>query len=535
MPGAIPAGMLITRDSQANRDLLLVPSRRSVEGESVALARAAYVAGTRVAFGIPGGGANLTLIQACADAGIAFVLVRSESAAVLAAAAYADVADAPGLAVCTRGPGLAAATLGSASAVLDRQPVVVATDGTGAAHPHQRIDHALLGATVAKGVVVEGSAAVELALSEPRGSVIFDLGGDRTSPVRARADASHPLAIEIEVPGNRPAIVAGVGARAVAGALRRAVDGRRIPVLTTYRAKGVVPESWPNAAGLFTGFPREGPPLAAADAIVTVGLDPVELLPTPWCWDAPVVSLCDIQLDDRAQVPDGETVVGPLDQLLDRLVLDDGGWPAPAPPWRRAMLDAIDVPVGGLSPQDVVRAARSALPPAAIATVDAGAHMLVAMPFWDVDEPHQCLISSGLATMAFALPAAIGASYAREVPVVCFIGDGGLGMCAAELETLARTRRNVRVVVFNDACLSLIRVKQTGLPTDRDAVGHAPVDYAACARAFGIAGVVVEDANELRAAFDQPAPCLIDARIDGSGYGAILESIRGPLARDRRD
>jgi acetolactate synthase I/II/III large subunit len=337
------------------------------------------------------------------------------------------------------------------------------------------------------------------------------------------------------VPGNRPAIIAGVGARAVAGALRRAVHGRPIPVLTTYRAKGVVPESWPNAAGLFTGFPREGLPLAEADAIITIGLDPVELLPTPWCWDADVVSLCDIQPDDWAQVPEGRTVVGPLDQLLDRLVLDDRGWPTPAAPWRQAAIDAIDVPTSGLSPQDVVRAARSAMPPAAIATVDAGAHMLVAMPFWDVDEPYQCLISSGLATMAFALPAAIGASYAREVPVVCFIGDGGLGMCAAELETLARTRRNVRVVVFNDASLSLIRIKQTGLPTDRDAVRHAPVDYAACARAFGIAGVVVQDVAELRAAFEQPAPCLIDARIDASGYAAILESIRGPLVGDRRD
>ena len=83
-------------------------------------------------------------------------------------------------------------------------------------------------------------------------------------------------------------------------ALRRAVAGRDIPVLTTYRAKGVVPDSWPNAAGLFTGFPREGLPLAAADVIVTVGLDPVELLPAEWRWEAPVVALCDILPADRA-------------------------------------------------------------------------------------------------------------------------------------------------------------------------------------------------------------------------------------------
>jgi acetolactate synthase I/II/III large subunit len=521
--------MLTARDAFAHCGPFLVASRRGVEAQSAELARSARAAGTRAAFGIPGGGANLTLIQACADAGIAFVLVRSEAAAVFAAAAYADVAGAPGLAICTRGPGLAAATLGVASALLDRQPVVIATDGTGAAHPHQRIDHVLLGSSVAKAVTWDGSAAVELALAEPRGPVICDLGGARSTPVAAAPRESDPPVAEIRVLGSRPAIIAGAGARSCAGALRRAVRGRDIPVLTTYRAKGVVPESWPNAAGLFTGFPREGRPLAGADAIVTVGLDPVELLPAPWPWDAPVVALCEAAPDDRAQVPEGRTVLGPLGGLVDRLVLGDGGRPAAGASWRQAMLAAIDVPTPGLAPQDVVIAARSALPPEAIATVDAGAHMLVAMPFWDVEEPHRCLISSGLATMAFALPAAIGAGHASAAPVVCFTGDGGLGMCAAELETLARTRRNVRVVVFNDASLSLIRIKQTGLPTDRHAVTHATVDYSACARAFGIAGVVVHDPSELRAAFQLPAPCLIDARIDASGYGLILAAVRGPL------
>jgi acetolactate synthase-1/2/3 large subunit len=505
-------------------------SVRSVEDEAAALARAAAAAGTRVAFGLPGSGANLTLVQACADAGIAFVLMRSESAAVFAAAAYADGAGVPGIAICTRGPGLAAALLGTASALLDRQPVIVATDGTGAAHPHQRIDHARLGATVSKGVVVEGSAAVELALSEPRGSVVFDHGGREASTARPADHRDHPAPGDLRVAGNRPVIVAGTGARGCADALRRAVAGRDVPVLTTYRAKGVIPDSSPNAAGLFTGFAREGLPLAEADAIITVGLDPVELLPTPWSWDAPVVSLADVPPADQGQVPEGRSVAGPLERLLARLVLDDSGWGTRAAPWRQDMLEALDVPVAGFSPQDVVRAARSALPPAAIATIDAGAHMLVAMPFWEIEHPRECLISSGLATMAFALPAAIGASYASEAPVVCFIGDGGLGMCIAELETLARTRRNVRVVVFNDASLSLIRIKQTGFPTDRDAVAHAPVDYAACARAFGIPGVVAHQADELRTALAHPAPCLIDARIDASGYREILQAIRGPLA-----
>ena len=86
--------------------------------------------------------------------------------------------------------------------------------------------------------------------------------------------------------------------------------------------------------------------------------------------------------------------------------------------------------------------------------------MLVAMPLFEIDEPRRCLISSGLATMGFALPAAIAASLATDAPVVCLTGDGGLGMCLAELETAARLGRDLRVVVFDDATLTLIAIKQ---------------------------------------------------------------------------
>ncbi len=497
--------------------------------EAAALAEAAYAAGTRVAFGLPGGGANLDLIAACSDVGIEFVLMRSESAAVFAAAAYADVRSAPGLAICTRGPGIVAAALGTASALLDRQPVIVATDGAGAEHPHQRVSHAALGAVVAKAVTADGAAAVRIAMTAPHGPVVFDFGGSESPPEASSPAPPATAGSAIRVSGSRPAIVVGGGARANAGALRRLVEGRRIPVLATYRAKGAIPDTWPNAAGLFTGFPREGLPLAHADAIITVGLDPVELLPAPWGWPTPALALVEAEPHDLAQIPAGRTVVGPLDRTLGRLELDDSGWSADGRSFQRAALDAIDVPVAGLAPQDVVRATRAALPSGSIATVDAGAHMLVAMGFWSVNDPSECLISSGLATMGFALPAAIGASFARDVPVVCFVGDGGLGMVLADLETLARTGRDVRVVVFNDASLSLIRIKQTGHRTDAVAVTHAPVDFAAAARALGIAAGTVTTAAELSLALEPAGPYLIDARIDASGYRAILAAVRGPI------
>ena len=95
-------------------------------------------------------------------------------------------------------------------------------------------------------------------------------------------------------------------------------------------------------------------------------------------------------------------------------------------------------------------------------TVDAGAHMFPATMLWPVREPNGMLISNGLSTMGFALPAAIGAALRRPraAPVVALTGDGGLLMCAGELLTAAREKLRIIMIVFNDASLSLIEIKQ---------------------------------------------------------------------------
>ena len=182
--------------------------------------------------------------------------------------------------------------------------------------------------------------------------------------------------------------------------------------------------------------------------------------------------------------------------------------------------------------------------------MDAGAHMLVAMPMWSVEDPDRVLISNGLATMGFALPAAIGAAFARPgEPVVCLVGDGGIGMVLAELETLARCRIDVTVVVFNDATLSLIKLKQGAGQGGEPAVGYAPIDFAAVAEGMGVPAAVVTTPAELgelllrvgsgtegdrdrgRSAGGRPwpgrGPRLIDARVDPSGYPEVLRIIRG--------
>jgi acetolactate synthase-1/2/3 large subunit len=132
--------------------------------------------------------------------------------------------------------------------------------------------------------------------------------------------------------------------------------------------------------------------------------------------------------------------------------------------------------------------------------------------------------------MGFAVPAAIAAALARPgTPVVCMVGDGGLAMTLAELETIARLRLPITVVVFDDAALSLIEVKQKPGQGGADAVRFAPVDYAKVAAAMGLASAVVTSTAEatkvLAGGWD--APRLVDARIDPATYAGLIAVTRG--------
>jgi acetolactate synthase-1/2/3 large subunit len=190
----------------------------------------------------------------------------------------------------------------------------------------------------------------------------------------------------------------------------------------------------------------------------------------------------------------------------------------------------------GLAPHRVIELARELTPAGTVATVDSGAHMFPATNFWQAVNPGEFLISNGLATMGFALPAAIAAQLVYpDRRVLAFTGDGGLMMVAAELETAVRLALPIVVVVFDDGALSLIKIKQ-----DQRATGELPLTYAgpdlvALARSFGMAAFTADSEATLRRAIvDALAarrPALVDARIDASGYQAMMEVIRGAPKR----
>jgi acetolactate synthase-1/2/3 large subunit len=165
-------------------------------------------------------------------------------------------------------------------------------------------------------------------------------------------------------------------------------------------------------------------------------------------------------------------------------------------------------------------------------TVDAGAHMFPATMLWPVGEPNGMLISNGLSTMGFALPAAIGASLLeQERPVVALTGDGGLLMCAGELLTAVREGLHIIVVVFNDASLSLIDIKQRQRKLPSSGVDIGRVDWRALAESVGARALTATTeaslGDALASSLRHRGPSVVDVRIDPGSYAETLKAVRG--------
>ncbi len=523
---------------------------------AVGLADGLHAAGVRRLFGMPGGGPNLEMIGAAAERGIGFTLAHGETAACVMAGAFGLLTGTAGAVVVTRGPGLTSAVNGLAQATLDRSPLLLLSDCVPAGQrdriAHQRLDQLAVAAPVTRWNGTLGhddpagavAAAAALALGPPSGAVQLDFDpgvpGDRP-PAPAGPAAVDAGALEGAVATargrRRPVVVLGVAAVAHAAAVRAVLADSGVPVLTTYQAAGTVDACSPEFAGLFTNAALEQPLLTAADLIIGVGLDPVEPVPAPWSYEAPTLLLSPtaVTVTAGAEAYFGAPVLvpGPPAEMLAAVLAGCApDWPAGmAQRHREAVLAALDRDggKGGLRPVDLVRTVHECAGQVQL-TVDAGAHMLAAMPFWPAARPHGVLISNGLATMGFALPAALGAALARpEQPVVCLTGDGGLGIALAELETLARLALPVTVVVFDDAALTLIELKQRAGQGDAAAVRFGRVDFAGVARSMGIPARTADDYEGVRAALQTagPGPFLLDARIDPASYRHLISVSRG--------
>ena len=496
-------------------------------------------AGCRFAFGIPGGEV-LTLIDALEAAGIRFVTAKHETAAGFMAEGVWQRTGTPPVLVATVGPGLSNATNVVVNARLDRVPLIVLAGLVDAddalTYNHQIIDHARLLAPAIKGAFTLTATAADLITekalalaTDPRpGPVLIDLpievaaatagpaAGIRRVPPRPTAPAEGAALDEVRSwlgAARRPLLIAGLDAVAdeAGPALRAFVEAFDVPVIQTYKAKGLLPEDHPMAlasAALSPAADAEIMPIvAAADLVILAGYDAVEMRRS---WQQPwdpttkrVVAFEAVPNDHYLHQASMSFVcdVGAGLAAMGRGVEAASTWTAGAVAEARARIKEPFRLDESWGPAAVMDVARRVLPAETVATADVGAHRILLSQVWPVVEPRGLLQSNGLCTMGCGLPLGIGAKLAEpERPVVVFTGDGGLLMVLGELATAAELGLPLIVVCFVDRSLALIELKQQERQLARQGVGVGSFDVVSVAAGLGGKGVVATDRQELETA-----------------------------------
>jgi len=421
-------------------------------------------AGTPRLFGVAGLDAKLPLLEAARAGELPLTLASGETAACIMAAVTGDLVEAPGAVVVGSGRGVTAAIAGVAQARVDRAPMIVLTDD----HP------AVFAASKASLRVQRESAAhwiahaTRLAATEPRGPVHLEVPDEiarqsalplATSCRPDRLPPPDPGALDAAArrlaSASRPLLIAGLHCRStgVPQWLRALVEALPAPVLVTRRAKGALPDPHPLMLGVLGNELVDERLLKRADLVVGLGLDALEPVPAPWWSTVPVLALGPPQaLGDR--IPAVE-VVGEVAVVLEELAprLHD----RQRADWDIAELDRLKRelsagPAGddqALARRGIVRIAREATAAGTIAAVDAGPHMIDVAVGWHAVAPREFLVTHGLATAGFALPAAIAAHLVHpDRRVVCFTGVAELTAAAPELETATRLGAPIVLVVF---------------------------------------------------------------------------------------
>ena len=525
-----------------------------------ALATMLAKAGVSTVFGYPGD-PTIEFVERCREAGLDVVSATREANAAFMAEAQAMLTGELGVCLSTLGPGSTALVNGVAAANLDRVPLLALSGqietSRQATFTHQVVDHERMFGAVTKwanrveatAVEVTMRKALRTAVAERPGAVHLSVASDvfareiedidpapppmrpaRSVPrVIASTPDSDPAAVLRAA--RRPLLLAGIGAmRARATSeLVRLAETVGMPVVVSPMAKGVVPEDFGWFAGILDMACNQTvwQLIDEADLIVAAGFDPVELI-KPWRVSAPVLHIDAVENSDQIYASAHE-VVGDVMTVL--------GWLADAfqgeARWSESELVAHRARLsddyyagrvsGALNPTDVIDAVQEHMAPDAVVTTDVGSHKLLVGQGWRATHPRRMLMTNGLSSMGFGLPASLAAKMCLPgAPVVSIIGDGGFAMAASELRLAADRGLGIVVVVMTDQSLNRIEIKQSALGYPSIGTRVPDTAVARVAEAYDCHGVRADNAEQLHRALANRGsldrPLVIEARIDPAQY-----------------
>lgn len=534
-------------------------------------ARALMVAlekeGVELVFGLPGG-ANLPIYDELYKSNIRHILVRHEQSAAHMADGFGRVSRRPGVCFATSGPGATNIVTGIATAQADSSPMIAVTgqvpskmigrdafqesDIIGISNPivkyaFQPQDPAEIPEIVKKAFYISSTGRP--------GPVLIDIPKDvqqneaeMNFPENIKIRGYHPWvdpdireierAIEMLLSAERPIILAGGGV-IISGAfaeLQSIAELLMIPVVTTFKGKGSFPENHPLSLGPIGmhGHAEANKMMVEADCVLAAGSRFSDR--SVGTFEEFEKRLKIIHMDvDPAEIGKNQTtsvaVVGDVKaslrimvkMLIQKAIKKNGDYP-----WLKRVKETkeyfkenLKIPDNPLAAAMVLRKLREVLPHQSIVTTEVGQHQMWASLFFDVIQPGTFFSSTGLGTMGWGFPAAIGAKAAKPgVPVLDIAGEGSFNMTENSLAVSVLDNLPVIVFVMNNFSLGMVAQWQRTF-YNRRMIGidlkNCP-DYVKVAEAYGAQGIraqsVEEVGNAVKTALKSDVATVIDIPID---------------------
>jgi acetolactate synthase-1/2/3 large subunit len=523
--------------------------------------------GVEIIFGYPGG-AIMPVYDALLDSKIRHILVRHEQAAALAADGYARATGKVGVCMATSGPGATNLITGIANAYMDSVPMVAITGqvpthlmGTDA---FQEVD--IFGITLP---VVKHSFLAETSEELPRivheafriarsgrpGPVLIDLPknvaagdaefdfytSDDSEDSPAPSTESLALAADLMDASRRPIVYAGggIGMACALGEFGEFIRRTRIPVVSTLKGLGAIPTDHELFLGMMGmhGGKAANHAVQDCDLLLCIGArfdDRATGRLAAFAPHAKVIHM-DVDAAEIGKLRHADAAVaGSLRRALVALARE-----LDLEPWQRhclAMKEShawrYDAPGPGVYAPWFLKRLSELAGENVIVCCDVGQHQMWVAQHFEFRRPEQHLSSGGLGTMGFGLPAAIGAQLAY--PDSCVInvsGDGSIMMNLQELATLRRYNLPVRIVLFDNRALGMVRQWQELFHDRRYSevdLSDNP-DFVQVAESMRIPAIRVEFQKDIewsiRRVLSEPGPVLAHVLIR---QGANVWPIVGP-------
>ena len=518
-------------------------------------------------FGIPGE-ESIDMMDVLLDSPIRFITTRHEQGAAFMADVYGRLTGRAGVCLSTLGPGATNLVTGVADANMDRAPVV-AIAGQAATtrmhkESHQYLDLVGLFVPICKyGVQIREPETIpevvrkafKQAIAEKPGVSFIDFpeniaGADvqGKQPLKVQA-ATTPEAAEAKIvqaadiisSAQHPIIMAGNGVIRSGGTaqLQAFAERLRIPVATTFMAKGAVPFSHPLSLGAvgLQAHDYVSCGLDRADVIICVGYDMVEYHPYLWHPEkhSQILHIDETpaEVDEHYMLAAG--VIGDIGESLRRI----GEVARPQhEPKLGALRDLVlqehsehaENPAFPMVPQRILWDLRQVLAPEDIVISDVGAHKMWTARLYQAERPNTCIISNGFASMGIGVPGAIAAKLAHpERTTVTITGDAGFLMNCQEIETALRIGTPIIILVWNDSEYGLIRWHQLRHFGRASHIDFNNPDFVMFAESFGAKGYRVETADELKPTLEQAIAddtvVIIDCPVDYSENMKLTEKL----------